>query len=124
MTFELAIICAVAGVVLGLRYNVVVLIPAVMFALLFGVVVGISRSEGVLLTTFLAAGLAVAVQAGYLAGIAIYAVLESIDARRRDRNHREGRSWGESWPHPWRAFLWELTPSSVVRFRRSPPPQA
>jgi hypothetical protein len=87
MALELAIISLVIGAVLGLRYNALVLVPAVVFAVLVAVITGIARADGfwsIVLTTVL---LGVTVQLGYLAGAAISAVVESIRAARgKDRN--------------------------------------
>jgi hypothetical protein len=125
MALELAIISAVAGAVLGLRYNVLVLVPAVGFAMLFAMITGILRADGlwsIVLTTVL---LGVAVQLGYLAGVAIYAVVEwGCTALGRGRNQLSS-SMGAAWPQTWQAPSWELTPSTpIASLRRRQPPQA
>jgi hypothetical protein len=121
MALELAIISVVAGAVLGLRYNALVLAPAVMFAMLFALIVGITRADGFWSVAFLMFLLTVAVQLGYLAGIAIYAVIELIcGARGRGRNHELSAVSESPWSPAWHA----ATPSPIPRLRQSQPPQA
>ena len=48
MTFELALPAFLAGIALGLRYRVVILIPAVALVILFAMIVGIARGDGLL----------------------------------------------------------------------------
>ena len=77
MTRPLAIISLV-GIVLGLRYKVLILVPAVMFAVLFAIIVGVARADNfwsIVLTTVV---LGTAVQLGYLAGVVIGATIASI----------------------------------------------
>jgi len=97
MAFKLAIICVMAGALLSLRYNVLVLVLAITSAIVFAVVVGIAQADSfwlILLTTMMSV---TAVQLGYLAGVAIYAAIEAIRAARaRDRNP-ELRSSGPTW---------------------------
>jgi hypothetical protein len=76
MALELAVISAIAGAVLGLRFKVLILVPAVMFAVMFAAVVGIARTDSVLSVVLLMAAVGAAVQIGYLAGIFIRAVFE------------------------------------------------
>ena len=80
MVLELALIGAAVGAVLGLRYKVVVLVPAVMFSMIFAVIVGVARADGLGPIVLMAVALPVAVQIGYLAGVAIRAATESIRA--------------------------------------------
>lgn len=118
MALELAIICAVAGTVLGLRYNVLILVPAVMCAMLFAVIVGIARADSFGSIALLTVALGAAVQLGYLAGVVLYAAVESICAGRgRGRNHELGLTW----PQTWQTHSWQLTPSSAHRPRQPPP---
>lgn len=74
MTLELAIIGVLAGVVLGLRYKVLILVPAVAMAIVFAVIVGVASADhfwSIVLATVVAA---TSVQLGYLVGIVIRAV--------------------------------------------------
>lgn len=123
MALELAIIGVVAGAVLGLRYNALVLVPAILSAMLFSVIVGVLRGEGTWSIVLLTLLLTVAVQLGYLAGITIYAVVESIcKGLSKDRNPLS--SLGSAWPQTWQAPSWQLTPSTVSRLHPPQPPQA
>jgi hypothetical protein len=128
MVFELAIISLVAGAVLGLRSNVLVLLPAVMFTMLFALIVGIARAESVWSVALITATLGFAIQLGYMAGVVISTMIESISALTLRRIHGGRGSWGavwlHAWPiHTWHASTWQLTPSSVTPVRRSRPPQ-
>jgi hypothetical protein len=123
MALELAIICAAAGVFLGLRYSLLVLVPAVVLAMLFAVIVGIARADGVWSTVLLTAALGAAVQMGYLAGMTIYAAIESICAA---RSAALGLIWQ---PTTWRAHSLQLSPSptlqsTIARLHRLQPPRA
>jgi hypothetical protein len=80
MALQFAIIAVVAGAVLGLRYNVLILVPAVLFAMLFAVIVGIARGDGFWSVTLMTALLAAAVQIGYVAGAALQVGAGSIRA--------------------------------------------
>jgi hypothetical protein len=62
------ICCALAAAVLGLRYKVLVLAPAIGFALLVTVVAGIARADGTWAILAASAAVATVVQIGYLAG--------------------------------------------------------
>jgi hypothetical protein len=64
---------ALAGVALGLRYKVVILVPAVIFVATFAMIAGIARGDhfGAIILAMVLAG--TAVQLGYLIGIAIRA---------------------------------------------------
>jgi hypothetical protein len=122
MALELAVISAVAGAVLGLRYKVLILVPAVMFAVMFAVIVGIARAESVLSVVLLTAAVGAAVQIGYLAGIVMRAVLEWIYALLiRNRSLGLG-SVGLVWPHSWQLNTWGA-PDALARMRQPRPPQ-
>jgi hypothetical protein len=45
MAFELAIIGVVVGIVLGLRYKILILVPAVLLAMIFAIIVGVGRAD-------------------------------------------------------------------------------
>ncbi len=95
MAFELAIICVLAGAVLGARYNVLVLVPAVTLAVVFAVIIGIARAYSFWSIVMATTMVAVAVQLGYLAGVATYAAIEAIRAARaRDASLNFSRSRG------------------------------
>jgi hypothetical protein len=78
MTLELAIIGGLAGIALGLRYKVLILVPAVTFAMIFAMIIGAARADYFWSIVLAMAILGTAVQLGYLAGIAIRAVVGSI----------------------------------------------
>jgi hypothetical protein len=78
MTLELAIISMLAGIALGLRYKVFVLVPAVSLTIMFAVVGGIAHGDRMWSILFTMAILGTAVQFGYLAGIMIRVTVGSI----------------------------------------------
>jgi hypothetical protein len=80
MAFELAIIGILVGIVLGLRYKVLVLVHAVMFAINFSIIIGIARAESFWSIVLTTAAVVTAVQVGYLAGLGIHAAIASIRA--------------------------------------------
>jgi hypothetical protein len=114
MALQFAIIAVVAGAALGTRYNVLVLVPAVMFAMLFAVIVGVARADGLWSVTLMTVVLGAAVQVGYLAGAALHLVVEAAwTALVRGPSNRELGTLGPRW-----------SPSSVApRIRNSPPPR-
>jgi hypothetical protein len=75
---ELAIVGALAGVALGLRYKVLVLVPAVMLALTFSVMVRVAYADSFWLTTLTIAAVVTALQLGYLAGVVVRTIIERI----------------------------------------------
>jgi len=77
MALELAIV-GVAGMTLGLRHNVLVLVPGVAVAMLFGMMIGIAHDEHFWSIILGMVILGTAVQIGYLAGIAIRAIAGSL----------------------------------------------
>jgi hypothetical protein len=86
MLVELATITFVAGIALGLRYRVVILLPVVVLVIIFALIVGIARGDPVWSIVLAAAISATAVQLGYLAGI----LLERLIAARSQSNLTEG----------------------------------
>ena len=80
MILELAIISMLAGIALGLRYRVFVLVPAVTLAIAFAVIGGIAHGDRLWLILLAMAILGTAVQFGYLAGIMIRAAVGAIFA--------------------------------------------
>jgi hypothetical protein len=78
MTLELAIISMLAGIALGLRYKVFVLVPAVTFAVIFAAIGGIAHGDRLWSILLAMAILGTAVQFGYVAGIMIRASVGSI----------------------------------------------
>jgi hypothetical protein len=78
MPLEFATISVLAGIVLGQRYKILILFPAVALAIVFPMIVGIARADhfwSIILTAVISG---TAVQVGYLAGIMIRAVVEGV----------------------------------------------
>jgi hypothetical protein len=78
MLCEIAILGFVAGALLGLRYKVLILVMAVLFALILAAIVGVGRADSLSSIVLMMGVLGGTVQLGYIAGIAIRAVAESI----------------------------------------------
>jgi hypothetical protein len=76
MSLELAIISALAGIALGLRYKVVILIPAIALIMLFAMIVEIARGDRFLSLIVAMAIPGAAIQIGYLAGAQIRATVD------------------------------------------------
>jgi hypothetical protein len=75
MAFELAIVSVLAGIGLGLRYKVLILVPAVTLAMIFAMIVAIVRGDHFWSIILVIAIPGTAVQLGYLVGIAIRATV-------------------------------------------------
>jgi hypothetical protein len=72
---ELAFINVLAGIVLGLRYRVVILVPAVSLVVTFALIVGIARGDHLWSIILAMVIVGTAIQLGYLIGIAIRAAI-------------------------------------------------
>jgi hypothetical protein len=72
---ELAVISFLAGIALGLRYKVVILVPAVILVVIFAMIVGIARGDHFWSIILAMVIVGTAVQLGYLVGIAIRAAV-------------------------------------------------
>jgi len=71
MALALAIISVFVGIALGLRFKVLVLVPAIASAIIFIVIAGLARGDGfgsIVLATVM---VGVALQLGYLIGIVL-----------------------------------------------------
>jgi len=75
MAFELAIVGVLAGIGLGLRYKVLILVPAVTLTMIFAMIVAIARGDHFWSIILVTAIPGTAVQLGYLVGIAIRATV-------------------------------------------------
>jgi general stress protein CsbA len=75
MTSKLAIISFLAGIALGLRYKVVILLRAVVLVMLFAMIVGIGRGDRFLSIIMAMALAAASIQVGYLVGAQIRAAV-------------------------------------------------
>jgi hypothetical protein len=78
MTLELAIISFLAGTALGLRYKVLILVPAVFLAMTLAAIIGVGSADHFWSIVLAMVILGTAVQLGYLAGVAIRAAVGSI----------------------------------------------
>jgi hypothetical protein len=73
MSLRLAIIIsALAGIALGLRYKVAILIPVVGFIMMFAMVIAIARGDPIILAVAMPG---TTIQLGYLAGISVRAAV-------------------------------------------------
>lgn len=75
VAIQLAVISVLAGIALGLRYRVVILVPAVASIVIFAIVIGVARGDDLWSITLAIVAAATAVQVGYLVGIAIRAIV-------------------------------------------------
>jgi hypothetical protein len=92
MVIELAVIGAVAGIVLGLRYKVLILVPAIMFAAIAATIVGVAHAERFWSIALMTVELITAIQLGYLAGTVTHAAIAAIfppskEGRNSDPGH-------------------------------------
>jgi len=78
MTFELAIISFLAGIALGLRFKVLILVLAVTLAMMFAMIIGVARADHFWSIVLAMAILGAAVQFGYVAGILIRSAIRSL----------------------------------------------
>jgi hypothetical protein len=78
MAIDVAVIGGVVGIVLGLRYKVLILVPAVMLATLSSILVGVAHADRFWSIALMTVELIIAVQLGYLAGIVTNAVITAI----------------------------------------------
>jgi hypothetical protein len=78
MAIEPVIISLVAGIVLGLRYKVFVLVPAIAVAAIFAVIIGVVSADGFWSIVLAMAVLGTAVQLGYVMGVFVRAAIRSI----------------------------------------------
>jgi hypothetical protein len=75
LDIELAVINVLAGIALGLRYRVVILVPAVSLVVTFAVLVGVARGDHFWSIILAMVIVGTAVQLGYSIGIAIRAAI-------------------------------------------------
>jgi hypothetical protein len=75
MTPKLVIIDVLAGIALGLRYKVLILIRAVVLVILFTLIVGIARGDGFPSIVLAVAIAGAGIQVGYLVGAQIRALV-------------------------------------------------
>jgi hypothetical protein len=78
----LAIISLLVGMVLGQRFKVLMLLPAIVFALGLAIGGGVVRADSAWWIVLMAATAATALQIGYIIGIGIHHVLVAVPASR------------------------------------------
>jgi hypothetical protein len=71
MTVALAIIGVFVGIALGLRFKVLVLVPAIASAIIFVVIAGLARGDGFRSIVLAMVIVGIAIQLGYLVGIVL-----------------------------------------------------
>lgn len=81
MALEPTAVGVLAGIVLGLRFKVLILVPALAAATLYGVVAGIARDDHFWSIVWTVIVLGIAIQVGYFAGIFIRAAITWIASR-------------------------------------------
>jgi len=84
MVVEIVVVGVLAGIALGLRYKVLILVPAVTCAMVIAVAVGLVRADHFWPIVLAMVALAVAIQFGYFVGIFMRAAIGSICARFAD----------------------------------------
>ena len=86
MAPEIVIIHVLAGAALGLRYKVMILVPAVTLTMFFAAIVGVAHRDMFRSIAIAMVVLVTAIQVGYLAGILIRAKIERSERRSQCRN--------------------------------------
>jgi hypothetical protein len=127
MAFELAIIGVMIGIVLGLRYKVLALVPAALFAMILAIGIGVARADSVWSIVLTTVAVVTAVQLGYLAGVVIHAIIAAIfPPRKGGGNSGPGPNSGTEIGYAWHC-IWVLDGwaewGSTVNFHQLPPPQ-
>jgi hypothetical protein len=89
MAIELAVIGAVAGIVLGLRYKVLILVPAIMFAMIVAIIVGVVHADRLWSIALMTLELIIAIQLGYLAGTVTRAAITAIFPPSNEGRHSD-----------------------------------
>jgi hypothetical protein len=82
MALEIVIIHILAGAALGLRFRVMILVPALTLTMLFAAIVGVARGDQFWSIAVAMIQLGTVIQIGYLAGILIRAKIASVRAQR------------------------------------------
>ena len=78
LALEIVIILVLAGAALGMRFKVMILVPAVTLTVLFAAIVGVARGDQFWSIAAAMILLGTAIQIGYLAGILIRAKIASV----------------------------------------------
>jgi hypothetical protein len=83
MTFTTFGVIFLIGVVLGLRFKVLILVPAIFVVTGYVVGVGIAHGDRAATLILMVALVATALQCGYLFGVLVHAVIASVMERAR-----------------------------------------
>jgi hypothetical protein len=78
MAIEVAVIGVVFGLVLGLRYKVLIGVPATMFAMISAIIIEVAHADGFWSIVLMTVELITAVQLGYLAGTVTHMAIAAI----------------------------------------------
>lgn len=81
MTTTLAISAVLVGALLGLRFQVLVLVPAIAIVALLAHRIGLAHHSSVEFTLFAVASAIAALQLGYLGGAFLQSILRDTDSR-------------------------------------------
>jgi hypothetical protein len=93
MAIEVAVIGVVVGIVLGLRYKVLILVPAATFATISAIIIGVAHADGFWSIVLMTVELITAVQIGYLAGTVTHMAIAAIfPPRKAGGNSDPGRN--------------------------------
>ena len=92
----LALLSFLTGTVLGMRFKVLVLLPAIACELPIALAVGIFRQPGLVSVTLVSAAAIACLQIGYLAGIAIR---HSLAAARMSGRRSTSLARSQALPH-------------------------
>jgi hypothetical protein len=82
----LVLLSIMCGAVLAFRFKVLVLVPVILGAALLAVTIGSARGDSALVVLMSAAGVAVAVQCGYLGGLYTRGLIAANRAAARRRS--------------------------------------
>jgi hypothetical protein len=74
----ITVISALVGIAFGLRFKILILVPAITLVAILAIMVEIGRGDGFLFVALRTLMTVAAFQLGYLAGIMIHAVIEEI----------------------------------------------
>jgi len=85
----LILLSAMCGAVLAFRFKVLVLVPVIVGAAGLAVAIGAAHGDGALVILMNAAGIAVAVQCGYLGGLCTRGLIAANRAAARRRPSEE-----------------------------------
>jgi hypothetical protein len=105
MAIEAAVIGVVIGIVLGLRYKVLILVPAVMLATISAIIVGLAQADGFWSIVLMTVELIIAVQLGYLAGTVIHAAIGAIFSPSKGGRNSHTETILQAWRF-WQLDCW------------------